>query len=145
MGPLRDLSGKAAINSFGRNNKGGNMNVVKSMGIGLLLAGIIMVSPQLSLAHNTHSQEELNILNNSAAALKKIEPTLSGKMVQYAAEEEKESKGIANANDDSVENEKVGVQFLLNVAEVLKTANPELSKGLTRYAEKEKIEISEMK
>ncbi len=121
------------------------MNVVKSMGIGLLLAGIIMVSPQLSLAHNTHSQEELNILNNSAAALKKIEPTLSGKMVQYAAEEEKESKGIANANDDSVENEKVGVQFLLNVAEVLKTANPELSKGLTRYAEKEKIEISEMK
>ncbi|MEI7750530.1 MAG: hypothetical protein WCJ71_00435 [Candidatus Omnitrophota bacterium] len=119
--------------------------MVKSIGLGFLVAGLIAVSPELSLARNAHSREELKILNDSAAALKKINPALTEKMVKYAAEEEKESKGIANVNDDSVENEKAGVAFLRNVAKVLKVSDPELSNGLTRYAEKEDEEIAEMK
>jgi predicted Zn-dependent protease len=120
------------------------MNVMERIGTGLLI-GMFVVAAGTSFAKNDHSEAELKVLSESAAALKQSNPKLSEKLSKYAAEEEKEAKQQENENDKDVAKEEEGVKMLQEAAKALKATNPELAKGLTQYAEKEKKEIAEMK
>ncbi len=117
--------------------------MAKYTGVVLFVLGIVLASAQSSFALNDHSPEEIAVLKDSAAALEKSDPDLSQKHASNAANEQKEADGSETGETENMAYEEDGVRLLESASEALKDADPGLSSGLARYAEKEKIEIAE--
>lgn len=100
----------------------------------MLILGLVF--PFSKAFAGEHSKAELQTLNDSATALKSINPSLADKLSRYAAREadEKEQAEEAEENEAS---ENGNIQMLKDAASALKASRPDLADSLSQYADKE--------
>jgi len=122
-------------------------------GIILFIIGVFIFNPMTAQAKNGDEQDQIILLNDSAAALEDSDPQLSKSLTKFADQKEKEWED-ANANKAALptpvtEKElpriKAQIKDLKAAALVMKPNYPLIVKGLNKMAQdlNRKIEIEE--
>lgn len=113
------------------------MKVIKVFLFGVLFSTVVFLgSASVSYAVE-HEKQDIQMLNDAAAALKTSNPKLSKSLVKQAKIEAKEE---ATGKEIGEKNEGGKIKLLFDSAAALKTSNSRLADALTKYAKEESKE-----
>jgi len=118
-----------------------------------IIIGVFVLSPLTAQAKDNDQQDQIILLNDSAAALEDTDPDLSKSLSEFADQKEKEWED-ANANkavlptpvtDKDLPRLQQQIRILKAAALAMKTNYPLIAKGLNKMAKDldRKIEIEE--
>lgn len=113
------MSGK----NSSKNIKEIKMKMLKVLVLELFITNVVFLSSPL-FADKAHEQEMIQLLNDSAAALKATNASLSSDLTKYAEDLAKSSHHIAR------------IKLLINAADALKQTNPDLSDRLRKMSDR---------
>lgn len=108
-----------------------------------VLAFFCAIAISFNAIASEHSESELKVLKDAAAALKVSNPNLSTELTRFADLEEKEFK--AGKHNEVIADELTYIKVLKDSAAALKTSNATLSADLNKYADKEEKEHAQEK
>ena len=122
------------------------MKLLRTIAIGLSLAGLIALSPRALFAEQEHSKMDhakgnheafIKLVNDSAAALKTSNPDLATGLSNYAAKEATEL-GAKKEEKEAKEKEDKGaiIKLFKDSSAALKASHPDLAAGLLQKADK---------
>jgi hypothetical protein len=122
------------------------MKSFKSLMLGLVAGGVIVLVSSVSFADEVPDQVKVKMLNDAAIALVKSNPALAQSLTNFAIEEATE-KQEKDDTDDTKETESMRsdektkeraeqIKILRESASALKTTNPELALTLMQMADR---------
>ncbi|GEM_PF-2306206 len=112
------------------------MKTLKLFWASVLFATLVFLGGSAVSFADEHSKEEIQSLQDAAAALKISNPDLSDQLGKYADKEGGE-KGEAEEKEEGGENQEKNMKLLQDSAKALEASNPQLAGTLTKYADKE--------
>lgn len=118
------------------------MKSLKLFWTSALVATLVFLGGSAVSFADEHGKEEIQSLQDAAAALKISNPDLSDRLGKYADKEAGE-KGEAEEKGEGGENREANMKLLQDSAKALEASNPQLAGALTKYAAKEAEEAKE--